>query len=70
MCSWNWEKLKVVFKEFKLYMKEKKIFQSVSEKRENIYLHLSYFRLVSFGVCSYVQYYFDVVRNELQTIII
>ena len=51
-------------------MKEKKIFQSVSEKRENIYLHVSYFRLVSFGVCSYVQYYFDVVRNELQTIII
>ena len=52
-------------------MKKKEDFStSISEASGNVYLFVSLSRFASFGVCSYIQYYFDVVRNKLQTIII
>ena len=40
---------------------------SISETSENVYLFVFISWLVSFGVCIYIQYFFDVVRNKLQT---
>ena len=37
---------------------------NIRGKRKNVNL----FVLVSYGVCIYIQYFFDVVRNKLQTI--
>ena len=45
-----------------------KDFNSSSETSENLYLFVSLSWLVSFGVYIYMQYFFDVVRHELQTI--
>ena len=33
-----------------------------------IYVLVSLSRLVSFGVCIYIRYFFDAVRNKLKTI--
>ena len=41
----------------------------MSKASENIYLFVCLLCLVSFGVCIYIQYFFDVVRNKFQTII-
>ena len=41
---------------------------TLRETSENVYLFVFISWLVSFGVCIYVQYFFDVVRNKLQTI--
>ena len=44
-----------------------KIFHYQYQKQVKIYLFVCISWLVSFGVCIYIQYYFDVVRNKLQT---
>ena len=41
---------------------------SVSETRENLYFFDFISSLVSFVVYIYVQYFFDMVRNKLETI--
>ena len=41
--------------------------KSISEASENVNLFVSLLCLVSFGFCIYIQYFFDVVRNKLQT---
>ena len=70
-------KLKVVDKGFYLYfyllllsfISKKQYFStSISEASKIVYLFVSLSRLVSFGVCINIQYFFDVVRNKLQTI--
>ena len=67
MCSRNGEKLKLIDKEFQLYMKKQDFSTSITKKSENVYLFISLSRLASFGVCIYIQYYFDAVRINLQT---
>ena len=44
-----------------------KIFQHQYQKQVKMYLFVCISWLVSFGVCIYIRYYFDVVRNKLQT---
>ena len=44
------------------------IINSTLETTENKYLFIFVPWLVSFGVCIYIQYFFYVVRNKLQTI--
>ena len=67
-------KLKVVDKGFYLYfyllllsfISKKQYFStSISEASKIVYLFVSLSRLVSFGVCINIQYFFDVVRNKL-----
>ena len=41
---------------------------NIRKKSENVYLLVFISRLVSFGVCIYVQYFSDVMRNKLQAI--
>ena len=43
-------------------------FSSVSETSENLYFFDFISSLVSFVVYIYVQYFFDMVRNKLETI--
>ena len=67
MCSWNCKKLQIVDKEFWLYIKRKQDFsRSVSETSQTACLFIFNSWLVSFGVCIYMQYFFDVLRNKLQ----
>ena len=40
----------------------------VSQTSGNVYHFVSIWWLVSFGVCVYIQYFFDVVRKKFQTI--
>ena len=51
-------------------MKKKQGFlTSIAETSENVYLFVSLSGyLFPFLVCIYIQYFFDVVRNKLQTI--
>ena len=52
-----------------LFNSEYKIFStSISETSENVYLFVFISWLVSFGVCMYIQWFFDVVINKHQTI--
>ena len=68
MCAGNWEKLKIVDKGFKLFIKKKKDFStSVSGTSENVclFVFISVVSLlVFFAVCFYIQCFSDVVRNE------
>ena len=66
-CSWNWEKLKIVDKGFQLYINTQDFSTSISETTENVCLFVLILWLASFGVCIYIQYFFDVVGNKLQT---
>ena len=62
MCSWNSRVL---------ILHEKRIYNFstwISEANENVYLFVSLLWLVSFGVCIYIQNFFDVVRMKLQAI--
>ena len=36
MCSWNWAKLKIIHKEFQLYIKKQTFSRSISETSENV----------------------------------
>ena len=56
MCSWNWERIKIVHEEFQLHIKETK---------ENV-CFISW--LVSFRVRIHMQYFFDMVKYKLQTV--
>ena len=42
--------------------------KSISEARENVNVFVSHLWLVFSAVCTYIQYFFDVMRNKLQTI--
>ena len=57
--------LKAVDKEFSLH-KKTGLSTSIPETSENAYL-LVISRLISSVVCIYIQYFFDVLRNKLQT---
>ena len=52
MCSWNWEKLKIVRNEFKLDIKKQDFSTSISETGEHVFISW----LVSFGICIRIQY--------------
>ena len=53
MCSWNWEKLEIIHKDF--------------QKRVNMFVFISW--LVSYEVCIHTQNFFGVVKNKLQALI-
>ena len=58
MCSWNWEKLKIIHKELK-----KQVYStSISETSDFSYVNTN---LVSHKVCVHIQYFFGMVRNKL-----
>ena len=61
MYSKKWEKLKIVDMEFLTSIKKQDFLASTSNTDENIFLFVF---ISSFGVWVYVQYFFDVVRNQ------
>ena len=67
MCSWNWEKIEIVHKDFNFILKKQvKMFLFISWKKQvKMLVFISW--LVSFVVCIQIQYFSDVVRNKLQT---
>ena len=65
MCSWNWEELQFI-RSFTFTLKNR-YFEHHYQKQVKIYVFTSW--LVSFGVCIYMQYFFDVMRNKLPELI-
>ena len=67
-CVQETEKKKIV-EEFLLHIKIQDLLTSKSETSENANLFVIFiYRLASFGVCIYIKYFFDVEKNELQTV--
>ena len=69
MRSWNWEKLKIVDNGF---IEETGFFNiNIKETCKCFFfIFISVILwLVFFGVCIYIQYFFDVVRNKLPELI-
>ena len=59
MCSWNWEKLKIIHMEFKFFLHQ-------YHKKVKMFVFISW--LVSHEVCIHIQCFFVVVRNKLQAL--
>ena len=67
--SWKWEKLKTADEEFSFFIIKNRMFQHQFQWQVKMYLFVFISWSISCVVCIYMQYFFDVVRNKLQTII-